>query len=637
MKKIIMPSTFSRRKGTANMAKDAHTLDLDSIFWEYVFSKGTVKSLFDEYISLYNTTDEFKNYLDFIIANLDTTNAIKNDVFSLPFEEKRSLYCFKVCFFILSIFNKINRDYTISLPYGVFFNHPIKDIEDFIDNKNIISGFFDHVLNSNSFFENNNKYTFKIYWENEVCVVLLLAHKMRKKFDNVKITVDLSNVNEQADFSFWQTQSLLNKYIDGFENVYHNGDQRNKSNVPELLFHDYNNHKRLVTRLFDTKCYWGKCSFCAINSRFTSEKKVEKLDEYAIQKIDNLVAIIKKSKDLSSLVFTDEAIEPSILIYFAEQLLKHEINIIWNIRTRFSDKFTLDNCRILSQSGLRFLGFGLESANQRVLELMNKYEREYSKGELNNILENCDKVGINTHAYFIMGFPSETKQETDETLEFLDYQFKNRKYFTYTANVFYLMKGSYVYKHPEKYNIQIDDKHENVKLANINFIDNNPGEKYARYELEYLSRKAYAKLFFKEEDLDYAAIQTGDNFWYFLERTGLFYEHKLVNSYNPYLSEVAIDSLTDAILDRHFKLLPLFISSNNANHEYYNILNERRVSVSENIKDVFVFFVTNFNSGVTLRENIVICFNKFNLNENKKNLFEKYVIKLIKDAHLYIY
>lgn len=639
-----MPSTFGKQK---NGAKSANTLDLGSLFWEHIFAKENVKFLFDKYISTYKPTDEFRNYLDFIIANLDITNAIKDDLFSVPFEEKRSLYCFKVYFFILSIFNKINKNCTITLPYGVFFKHPIEDIEHFIANKNIISDIFDKILSSNRFFKDNNKYIFKIHWENESYVVLLLAHKMRKKFDNIDISVDLGDVNEQVDFSFWKTHPLLNKYIDNFENVYYDDSSQNESDNSNSIVISSNNYKKLVTRLFDTRCFWSKCSFCSINSRFTSEKKVENLDEYAVQNIDKLIANIKETKDLSYLIFTDEAIEASVLIYFAEQLLKHKIDIKWSVRSRFSDRFTIDNCRVLAKSGARFLGFGLESVNQRILKLMNKREKEYSKEELNNIFENCDKTGINAHAYFMIGFPSETKQETDETIEFIDYQLKNRKYFTYSANVFYLMKGSDVYKHPEKYNIKINDKYEDSKLSDISFIDNNPGEKYTRNELAYLSRKAYAKLFFKEEDLDYATVQMGYNFWDFLDRTGLFYEHKLVNSYNPYLSKVNIDKLSDGILDQHFKLLPLFITSDNSKYEYYNILNERRISINENIKDIFIFFVTNFNPNITLRENINICFHKFHITENnqdithvtkdiyKKNLFEKYVIKLIKDSLLY--
>jgi radical SAM superfamily enzyme len=638
MKKIIMPSTFNRGM---NNTKNANTLDLNSIFWEYLFSKENVKNLFDEYIRTYNPTDEFKNYLDFIIAHLDATGAIKDDVFSLPFEEKRSLYCFKVYFFILSIFNKTNKDLTISLPYGIFFNHPIEAIERFIsDDKNI----FNKVLSNNNFFNDNNKYIFKIHWENESYVLLLLAHLMRKKFDNIEIGVDLSDVNEQADFSFWKSHLLFNKYIDTCENVYHDSSSQNNSN---RIVIDSNNYKKLITRLFDTKCYWGKCTFCSINSRFTSDKKVENLSEHAVQTIKDLITDIKKIKGLSALIFMDEAIEVSILIYFAEQLFKHKINIRWSVRSRFSDKFTIDNCRILAKSGLRFLGFGLESVSQRVLKLMHKREREYTRGELNNIFENCDKTGINAHAFFMIGFPSETKQETDETLKFIDYQLKNRKYFTYSANVFYLMKGSDVYKNPEKYNIKLDDKHENVKLSDINFVDNNPGEKYTRDELAYLSRKAYSKLFFKEEDLDYSTIQTGYHFWDFLDRTGLFYEHKLVNSHNPYLFESDIDNLNDKMLDHHFKLLPLFISSDNSICEYYNILNERRITINENIKDMFNFFITNFKADITLRENINICFHKFNIIEdnqdiahmkkalNKKNIFKKYIIKLIKDSHLY--
>ncbi len=647
-KKVILPSTFKTRNYQTN-EKSADTLDLNSIFWDYLFSVETVKSLFDKYVSVYNPDAEFKSYLKFIVANLNATKAITSDVFSLHLDGKISLYCFKVYYFILSIFNKMDKNQRITLPYGIFFNHPIENIEVVVsDDKNIIKRFFSHVLNNNSFFKDNDKYTFRIHWENESYVILLLAHMMREKFNNIQISLDLGDVNEQIDFSFWKTVPIFNKYIDSFEDIYYST-SNNAVNNPSQATIDFGDSKKLVTRLFDTKCFWGKCSFCTINSRFLSEKRVETLNKSAAERVDDLVSYIKKTKELLALVFMDEAIEASILIYFAKQLLKHEIDIRWNARSRFSDKYTLENCKILSKAGLRFLGFGLESVNQRVLTLMNKREREYSKTELDNIFENCDKAGVNSHAYFMIGFPSETKDETDETLEFIDKQLNSRRYFTYSANVFYLMKGSGVYNDHDKYSIRINDKYESVKLSDIDFIDNSPGEKYTRNELAYLSRRAYSKLFFKEKDLDYAMVQMGYAFWDFLDRAGIFYNHKLIYSCNPYLFEVSIDSLNDTILDQRFSLLPMFITSDNSKYEYYNVMNEKRVSIKDDIRGSFIFFVANFKPEATLRANIDGCLHKLSIGIdsegvaseiqtlNKKKMFEKYIIKLIKDSYLYSY
>jgi len=305
-------------------------------------------------------------------------------------------------------------------------------------------------------------------------------------------------------------------------------------------------------------------------------------------------------------------------------------------RTRFSEKLTNDNCRLLRNSGLRCLIFGLESANSRITKLMNKRDSEFSKNDLNTMIKNCDENGITPHILFIIGFPSETKEETQETIDFIEYNFKNRKYLTYSANVFYVMKGSEIYNDPEKFGISITDNYENEKLSAINYIDNNPGEKYTYKELRLISQKIYSKMYFKESLKDDSRLNDAFQFCDFVNKTGIFYIQKLINSYNPYLNDLSIKKLSDDLLNSIFKILPVTLIIKKDKLYCHNILTEKLTGINKNIKEIYHFFISTFDSEISLKDNINNSLNKFQMSDEIIiKQFKQAIVKLLNESILY--
>ena len=60
--------------------------------------------------------------------------------------------------------------------------------------------------------------------------------------------------------------------------------------------------------------------------------------------------------------------------------------------------------------------WGVESGNDRVLELINKGT---NVKDIEKVLEDSHNVGIKNIAYILFGFPTEIKEEFLDTIEFL--------------------------------------------------------------------------------------------------------------------------------------------------------------------------------------------------------------------------
>ena len=110
--------------------------------------------------------------------------------------------------------------------------------------------------------------------------------------------------------------------------------------------------------------------------------------------------------------------------------------------------FTSEICRIMRQAGCLQVGFGLESYNQRVLDLMKKGTQV---AEVIPILKRFRDAGIRTHLNIMIGFPTETLEEAEETKRFLD---ENRHlYHSFGIQTFNLESGTDIDRYPEQFGI----------------------------------------------------------------------------------------------------------------------------------------------------------------------------------------
>lgn len=186
-------------------------------------------------------------------------------------------------------------------------------------------------------------------------------------------------------------------------------------------------------------CYWGKCKFCGYrgNGKYISA---------SIQKVIYELEELKERYDIRIFHFMDDAISPGYLKQLAEELINKNIDITYAAYLRAENGFTADLCHLLYRSGLRSVLFGFESANKRILQKMSKGT---NLNETTSILRNFKNSGIMNYLSCIIGFPTETRSEAMETIEFL----KNNKDLYYKAYITPFRLMSDMIENPDDYDI----------------------------------------------------------------------------------------------------------------------------------------------------------------------------------------
>ncbi|MFZ5955034.1 MAG: B12-binding domain-containing radical SAM protein [Nanoarchaeota archaeon] len=155
-------------------------------------------------------------------------------------------------------------------------------------------------------------------------------------------------------------------------------------------------------------CWWGKCRFCSWTTLFPcfrvrSVKNV--LDEIGIL-IENYDA--KEIFDDSGTLTTGQ---------WLKDLCRGLIERGYNKKIRYSCNMRFGTLKqedydLMKKAGFRLLKFGLESANQKTLDILNKGTK------VENILEGCKmakKAGLTVHLTMIVGYPWETKEDALNT------------------------------------------------------------------------------------------------------------------------------------------------------------------------------------------------------------------------------
>jgi len=156
-------------------------------------------------------------------------------------------------------------------------------------------------------------------------------------------------------------------------------------------------------------CYWKKCSFCDVTLDYIARYDAASADLL----VDRMAALIAETGQ-TGFHFVDEAAPPAGLRALAERLLSRKVVATWWGNIRFEKTFTPRLAALLARSGCVALSGGLEVASDRLLERMKK---GVTVAQVARVTRALTDAGIMVHAYLMYGFPTETAQETIDSLE----------------------------------------------------------------------------------------------------------------------------------------------------------------------------------------------------------------------------
>ena len=156
-------------------------------------------------------------------------------------------------------------------------------------------------------------------------------------------------------------------------------------------------------------CYWGKCTFCDISLDYI--KIYEPLAAKVL--VDRMEELIQQTGQ-NGFHFVDEAAPPALMRELALEILRRNLVVSWWTNIRFEKKFTRDLCLLLKASGCIAVSGGLEVASDRLLKLIDK---GVTVEQVAQVTHHFTDAGILVHAYLMYGFPTQTVQETIDSLE----------------------------------------------------------------------------------------------------------------------------------------------------------------------------------------------------------------------------
>ncbi|WP_233873445.1 B12-binding domain-containing radical SAM protein [Paraburkholderia adhaesiva] len=199
----------------------------------------------------------------------------------------------------------------------------------------------------------------------------------------------------------------------------------------------------VVPLLLSRGCYWRRCTFCVHYMSAGLTYRVHGL-EHTIEMLRRLVA-----QGIRHFSFVDEMIAPGHFAKLADAIIESGLEISYYALSKPNKTFTPEILQKMARSGCKYLLWGLESGTQRILDLMDKGTRIE---EVELVLRNAYHAGIANHVYVICGFPTETREEFQETLRFLE---RNREYiFSVHRGTFALEPGSPIFKNGERFGIK---------------------------------------------------------------------------------------------------------------------------------------------------------------------------------------
>lgn len=210
----------------------------------------------------------------------------------------------------------------------------------------------------------------------------------------------------------------------------------------EFNAQDYLNCDQLVT-YFSRGCF-KKCVFCDVEVYWKGWRN--RSGSRVMGEVKHLLSVYPGVRNF---IFCDSIMNANMkeLGVFCDLIMEEKKGgfpeISWKGYAVIRGDMTSGFCRKLKSAGCSELWFGIESGSQRVLNSMKK---GYHVATMDAVLRAAHEAGIRTMALLMVGFPTETLEDFEETLNFLRRnascitQIWPSESFTYIANQTYLDK-----------------------------------------------------------------------------------------------------------------------------------------------------------------------------------------------------
>ncbi len=157
-------------------------------------------------------------------------------------------------------------------------------------------------------------------------------------------------------------------------------------------------------------CVWG-CSYCTKavfgrNFRYKSPQRV--VDEFK-----RMIGFGYKEIHVTDDMFTTNKERVKEICRLMKE---QDVKVTWACPNGIrADRTDEELIQLMHDAGCYRVSFGVESGNQQIL---NNIDKQQTLEQVRNAFKACNKVGMETHAYLILGLPGETEETMQQTIDF---------------------------------------------------------------------------------------------------------------------------------------------------------------------------------------------------------------------------
>jgi radical SAM superfamily enzyme YgiQ (UPF0313 family) len=286
-----------------------------------------------------------------------------------------------------------------------------------------------------------------IVYSSQAFYTYALLKELKKVSPNIKTIIGGPAINNKlkdaADHTLKNEAELLtliNKETNK-EQQQTEQKEKNKSNFEFATdfsiynLEDYFTPNPVIPLRTSSTCFYKQCTFCAHYNK----------TDYFEFPLSTIQKTIVQSKQ-KHFFLIDDMVPVKRLLELAE--IMKPLNINWTCQLRPTKDFTKEVLQTLHNAGLQMIIWGVESGSQRILNLMKKGT---TKEDVQKVLQDSNEAGITNVTYIMFGFPTETKEDFLETIDFLKQNSNNISLIS--SSIFGLQQGTPIYNDPEAYKI----------------------------------------------------------------------------------------------------------------------------------------------------------------------------------------
>ena len=156
-----------------------------------------------------------------------------------------------------------------------------------------------------------------------------------------------------------------------------------------------------------------KCIYCGSHNIFGRKTR-----RRSVKNVVDEVEHLYKNYDIKGIYYCDDTftLSPKWVTEYCHELKRRNLNIKWGCQSRV-DQTDKSLMKLMKESGLVQLDFGVESGSEKILRVLGKGGAGDRTAQIKYSFKLCQDLDIRTLATFIIGNPEETKEDIEQSFQ----------------------------------------------------------------------------------------------------------------------------------------------------------------------------------------------------------------------------